>query len=108
MFLVSTSTMVARITRAKKRAALAGFALTSSHDYPGRAVDVARVRSSGTGGTHTPFSIVLGQISHWRRDDTLSPIRAAAPRAKEVRGGTRGTGRPSKLFYGSALGKAVS
>ena len=45
MFLVSTSTMAARITRAKKRAALAGFALTSSHDYPERADDVARAIS---------------------------------------------------------------
>ncbi|WP_170206052.1 DUF6596 domain-containing protein [Klugiella xanthotipulae] len=45
MFLVSTSTMAARITRAKKRAALAGFALTSSREHPERADDVARAIS---------------------------------------------------------------
>lgn len=45
MFLVSTSTMAARITRAKKRATLAGFALTSSRDYPERSDDVARALS---------------------------------------------------------------
>ncbi len=45
MFLVSTSTMAARITRAKKRAAQAGFALTSSQEHPERADDVARAIS---------------------------------------------------------------
>ena len=45
MFLVSTSTMAARITRAKKRAAQAGFSPTSSRDYPERADDVARAIS---------------------------------------------------------------
>lgn len=45
MFLVSTSTIAARITRAKKRAAQAGFAVTSSRDYPERAGDVARALS---------------------------------------------------------------
>lgn len=45
MFLVSTPTMAARITRAKKRAASAGFALKSSPDHPERADDVARAIS---------------------------------------------------------------
>ncbi|MFC4224340.1 DUF6596 domain-containing protein [Lysinibacter cavernae] len=45
MFLVSTPTMAARITRAKRRVASAGFALTSSRDYPDRADDVARAIS---------------------------------------------------------------
>lgn len=45
MFLVSTPTMAARLTRAKKRAASAGFALTSSQDHPERTDDVARALS---------------------------------------------------------------
>ena len=45
MFLVSTATMAARITRAKKRAAAAGFASTSSRDSPERSDDVARALS---------------------------------------------------------------
>lgn len=45
MFLVSTSTMAARITRAKRRVASAGFALTPSRDDPERADDVARALS---------------------------------------------------------------
>lgn len=45
MFLVSTATMAARITRAKKRAALAGFAVSSSREYPERSEDVARALS---------------------------------------------------------------
>lgn len=45
MFLVSTPTMAARITRAKKRVTSSGFAITSSRDCPERAEDVARAIS---------------------------------------------------------------
>lgn len=45
MFLVSPSTMAARLTRAKRRVASAGFALTPSLDSPERAADVARAIS---------------------------------------------------------------
>ena len=45
MFLVPTPTMAARITRAKQRAARAGFALPSAQHTPERSADVARALS---------------------------------------------------------------
>ncbi|TCK45762.1 RNA polymerase sigma-70 factor (ECF subfamily) [Leucobacter luti] len=81
IFLVSTSTMAARITRAKKRVAADGFVLASSLEYPERAADVARAISAAYAasyfaGDDTSDDIIalLRQIVQLRPHPTLDAL----------------------------------
>lgn len=81
MFLVSTPTMAARITRAKKRISVAGFALTSSRDYPHRADDVARAISVAYTAAYfagddsaNKLVTLLHQIAHSRHYPALNAL----------------------------------